>query len=80
MLRKLMFPFREKVVVTLVDPLGKSSRLVIVRTGITPKNDMWLQVWRFQLGIEEPFWLKGILRMFLRPVGQAEPTKVGVLC
>jgi hypothetical protein len=34
---------------------------------------------KIQLGIEEPFRLKGRLRTILRPGGQAEPVEVGVL-
>jgi hypothetical protein len=37
-------PFWIKVVVTLVGHMGKSSCLVLVFTGISPKKDLWLQV------------------------------------
>jgi hypothetical protein len=35
-------PFRVKVVVTSVGHVGKSWRLVLVRTGVTPKKDLWI--------------------------------------
>jgi hypothetical protein len=74
-------PFREKVVVTSVGHVGKSLCLVLVRTGVTPKKDLWKH-----LCVEDSCGesksqsdSKGRLRMILRPGGQAEPAEVGVL-
>jgi hypothetical protein len=74
-------PFRVKVVVTSVGHVGKSLCLVLVRTGVTPKKDLWKH-----LCVEDSCGesksqsdSKGRLRTILRLGGQAEPAEVGVL-
>jgi hypothetical protein len=74
-------PFRVKAVVISVGHMGKSLRLVLVRTGVTPKKDLWKHLCVEDSCGESKSQLdsKGRLRTILRPGGQAEPAEVGVL-
>jgi hypothetical protein len=78
---KPKIPFWVKIVVTSFGHMGKSSRLVPVHTGVTPKKDLWKH-----LCVEDSCGesksqsdSKGRLRMILRSGDQAEPVEVGVL-